>query len=99
MARGPKPVAVVLTQEERERLTRLVRRRGAGQDAVMRARIVLACAGPGATNTAIAERLGVSRQSVITWRQRFLAHRLGGGWWMRLGVGPRGAWVMRPSSN
>jgi transposase len=78
MSRGPKPVAVVLTQEERETLSRLVRRRGAGQDAVMRARIVLACAAPGSTNTAVAARLGVSRQSVITWRSRFLAHRLGG---------------------
>jgi transposase len=27
---------------------------------------------------AIAERLNVSRQSIITWRQRFLAHRLEG---------------------
>jgi len=30
------------------------------------------------TSTAIAQRLGVSRQSVVTWRQRFLAHRLEG---------------------
>src|SRR3712207_6590719 len=44
----------------------------------MRARIVLACADPQATNTGIAARLGVSRQSVVTWRQRFLAHGLGG---------------------
>ena len=79
MARGPKTTAVVLTSEEREALRRLVRRRGAGQAAVMRARIVLmADAEPAATNKAIAERLGISRQSVITWRQRFLAHRLDG---------------------
>ena len=44
----------------------------------MRARIVLACADPQATNTGIAARLGVSRQSVVTWRQRFLAHRVEG---------------------
>ena len=79
MARGPKAASVVLTGEEREALRRLVRRRGAGQAAVMRARIVLvADAEPDATNKAIAARLGVSRQSVITWRQRFLAHRLEG---------------------
>ncbi|MEH3116298.1 MAG: IS630 family transposase [Methylorubrum populi] len=79
MSRGPKTAAVVLTDEERSELQRLVRRRGAGQAAVMRARIVLtADAEPQATNRAIAVRLGISRQSVITWRQRFLAHRLEG---------------------
>ncbi len=53
MARGPETTAVVLTGEEREALRRLVRRRGAGQAAVMRARIVLmADAEPGTTNKA-----------------------------------------------
>ena len=79
MARGPKTKALTLTGEEREVLRRLIRRRGAGQAAVMRARIVLmADAEPAATNMLIADHLGVSRQSVITWRQRFLAHRLEG---------------------
>lgn len=41
MSRGPKTAAVVLTDEERSELQRLVRRRGAGQAAVMRARIML----------------------------------------------------------
>lgn len=79
MGRGPKAAALVLTVEEREMLQRLARRRGAGQAAVMRARIVLmADAEPELPNGAIAARLGVSRQSVITWRGRFLAHRLDG---------------------
>lgn len=79
MARGPRTAAVALTQEERAVLQRLVRRRGAGQTAVMRARIVLAAdAEPETTNRAIAVQLRISRQSVITWRQRFLAHRLEG---------------------
>ena len=79
MAPGPKTARVVLSADERERLQRLVRRRGAGQAAVMRARIVLlADAEPAITNKAIATRLSISRQSVITWRQRFLAHRLDG---------------------
>jgi transposase len=50
----------------------------------LRARIVLACADPQATNTAIAHQLGISRQSVVTQRQRFHAHRLDG-----LGDAPR----------
>ena len=42
----------------------------------MQARIVLAAdAEPGLPNGAIAARLGMSRQSVTTWRGRFLAHR------------------------
>lgn len=51
-----------------------------------RARIVLACADPQATNTntGIAKRLGISRPSVVTWRSRFNAHRLDG-----LGDAPR----------
>jgi transposase len=70
---------VVLMEQEREALQRLVHRRGAGQAAVMRARIVLAAdAEPELPNGAIAARLGASRQSVITWRGRFLAHRLEG---------------------
>jgi transposase len=45
----------------------------------MRARIVLmADAEPDTTNMAIAARLSVSRQSIITWRQHFLDHRLDG---------------------
>ncbi|WP_424139917.1 hypothetical protein [Roseomonas chloroacetimidivorans] len=67
MARGPRAPAVVLTEQEREALQHLVRRRSAGQAAVMRARIVLAAdAEPELPNGAIAARLGVSRQSVIT---------------------------------
>ena len=73
MARGPRTAAVVLAEEGRAALQRLVRRRRAGQATVMRARIVLAAdAEPETTNRALALQLGVSRQSVITWRQRFL---------------------------
>ncbi len=63
---------------ERGTLQALVRRRSVHQNVAMRARIVLACAVLHATNPAIGQRLGVSRQSVVTWRQRFLAHRLEG---------------------
>jgi hypothetical protein len=70
MTPGPKPAALSLTAMEREILQALVRRRSTHQDGAMRARIVLACADPHATNTAIAHRLGVSWQSLVTWRQR-----------------------------
>jgi transposase len=59
-------------------LERIIRRRSAGQALVQRARIVLACAEPGSTNTGVARALGVSRPSVTTGRARFAAHRLEG---------------------
>ena len=78
MARGPQAIALHLSEHERTELERIVRRRSAGQALVQRARIVLACAEPGSTNAGIARQLKVSRPSVITWRQRFLEHRLDG---------------------
>ncbi len=78
MARGPKPVALALSERDRCELERIVRRRKAGQASAQRARIVLACAEPGATNTEVARALGVSRPSVAKWRARFVAHGLGG---------------------
>ena len=61
MVPGPKPIALVLSGTERETLLGLLHRRSSSQDVALRARIVLACADPQATNTAIAKRLGVSR--------------------------------------
>ena len=84
MARGPQAIALHLSEDERAELERIVRRRNAGQALAQRARIVLACAEPGATNTGVARALGVSRPSVTTWRARFAAHRLDG-----LGDAPR----------
>jgi transposase len=78
MARGPKAIALHLSEHERAELERIVRRRSAGQALVQRARIVLACAEPNSTNTGVARALGVSRPSVTTWRARFAARRLDG---------------------
>src|SRR4028118_358804 len=86
MPRGPKAVPLDLTEAERSELRRLLRRRGVGQALAQRVRVVLACAEPGATDLGVARALGVSRQTVATWRGRFAEHRLGG-----LGGAPRSA--------
>src|SRR3954447_21403887 len=75
--RGPRLPGLALTDDERAILLRWARRRTSSQALAMRCRIVLACA-DGATNTAVAARLGVSRPTVTTWRSRFLARRLEG---------------------
>ena len=69
--------AVVLTEDERAALLRWTRSRTCSQGRALRARIVLACEGE-PTNTAVAGRLGVSRDMVGKWRARFLAERLAG---------------------
>ncbi|MFC9456620.1 helix-turn-helix domain-containing protein [Streptomyces sp. NPDC056983] len=69
--------SVILTDEERAALLRWTRSRTCSQARAQRARIVLACADE-PTNSAVARRLGVSRDMVATWRTRFLAGRLAG---------------------
>jgi FixJ family two-component response regulator len=71
-------VPLELSEAERAELRRLLRRRGVGQALAQRVRVVLACAEPGATNSGVARALGVSRQTVATWRGRFAEHRLEG---------------------
>ncbi len=78
MAPGPKATALVLGMEERAALGRIARRRKAGQAPTTRARVVLACAEPGANDMGVARALSVSRPIVATWRARFAAHRMEG---------------------
>jgi transposase len=78
MAPGPKAVPLHLTPDERRALEGISRRRSAGQALAQRARVILACAEPGATNLGVARQLGVSRPTVATWRRRFAEHRLDG---------------------
>jgi transposase len=75
--RGPKLPELALSDEERTTLERWARRRTSGQALALRCRIMLACAS-GASNAAVAERLGVSRPTVTKWRSRFVARRLEG---------------------
>jgi transposase len=68
---------VILTTEERETLDQWVRRPTTAQALAQRARIVLACATE-RTNGEIAMAVGVRRQTVGRWRQRFARQRLAG---------------------
>jgi transposase len=70
---------LVLTEEERAELSGLASRRSTAQALALRARIVLACAA-GGQNKAVAGRLGLDRQTVGKWRQRFLEQRVSGLW-------------------
>jgi transposase len=77
MAVGRPKAAVVITAAERETLERWARRPKTAQALAHRARIVLAC-GSGATNLAVAARVGVTHQRVGKWRGRFITRRLDG---------------------
>jgi transposase len=78
MARTGRPKAeLVLTENERAELERYARRPKSAQSLALRSRIVLESA-TGAANTQVAERLGVTVQTVGKWRRRFVARRLDG---------------------
>jgi hypothetical protein len=61
--RGPKFPELAPTDEERTTLERWARRRFSSQALAERCRILLACAS-GASNTEVAQRLGVARPTV-----------------------------------
>jgi len=75
MAR-PKPERV-LSDDERQTLTRWAARPKSTQRLALRARIVLACVDE-TSNKVVAARLGVCGATVGTWRNRFVARRLEG---------------------
>ena len=72
-----KLVPLVLSDEERLILDGWTRRRTTAQGLAMRARVVLACA-EGGSNTEVADRLQLSRNTVAMWRARFVRGRLDG---------------------
>ncbi|HME03179.1 MAG TPA: IS630 family transposase [Solirubrobacteraceae bacterium] len=65
-------VRTELSGEQRALLERWAKAHGTPQSVAMRARIVL-MASDGESNSAIARELGVSRPTVIMWRERFAA--------------------------
>jgi transposase len=70
-------VGIELSDDERAQLEVWTRRRTSAQALAQRARIVLLAA-EGRTNTEIAEQLGISRSTAVTWRTRFAEQRLDG---------------------
>jgi transposase len=74
---SPTAVSIELTGEERAVLEGWTRRRTTAAALSLRARIVLAAA-EGESNTEIAERLGVHRNTASLWRRRFVEFRLDG---------------------
>jgi transposase len=73
----PTAVEIVLSAEERAQLESWERRRTSAQALAERSRIVLAAA-EGLKNTEIAQRLGIGREMVTKWRNRFAQDRLDG---------------------
>src|SRR3954453_9708038 len=69
--RGPRPLAVTLTDEQRTALQTLIRRHLTPQQVVLRARIVLDAA-EGRSNLAIARSRHVSLEMVRLWRDRWM---------------------------
>src|SRR5436189_5870703 len=76
MANHPAPL-LGLREGDREELVRLTRSSSVRAGLAQRSRIVLLAA-EGLSNTAIAERVGVSRPTVIGWRDRYQVQGLAG---------------------
>ena len=75
---GAKEAAVIeLSGDERDTLARQVRRRKISRGEAQRAEIVLLAA-DGENNCEIAGSVGVTRQTVRAWRERFAVTRLDG---------------------
>ena len=64
-------VPLTLSEADRDTLEGWTRRGRTAQSLARRARIVLACAEPDATNVEVAGEIGVSRLTVASWRRRF----------------------------
>ena len=77
MGRGRPRKPIVLSAEVREELTSLSRSRTLSHGLVRRANIILMSV-EGLSNRVIAQKVGLSQQSVITWRNRFLQQGLMG---------------------
>src|SRR6202158_1404315 len=77
MRTGRPKVALILTDEERQRLASLSHRSRSAPHVARRARIILACA-EGTDSQGVARRLHVTPATVCKWRGRFVRQRLDG---------------------
>ena len=77
MRTGRSKVALILTDDERQRLDSLAHRSRSAPYVARRARIILACA-EGRDSKVVARRLHVTPATVCKWRGRFVRHRLDG---------------------
>ena len=75
--RGRPKAPLVLSEEERDTLSRWARRPNSAQSLALRSKIVLACA-EGKTNQVVAAELRCSDATVGKWRSRFVRKRLEG---------------------
>lgn len=69
--RGPTPQKIELGEAERKAIEKLIRGHTTPQQIVLRATIVLEAA-QGQNNSQIANRLGITRDTVRLWRERWL---------------------------
>jgi transposase len=69
----------MVSESDRVELSRWTRSSSVSAGLAQRARILL-LAGEGLSNTAIAEKVGVSRPTVISWRSRYLTKGIAGLW-------------------
>jgi putative transposase len=68
---GPQATAVALTSEEQQELDRLMRAHTTAQQLALRARIILLAA-EGLNNVQVGQQVGVSREAVRLWRDRWV---------------------------
>ncbi len=69
--RGPKPETLTLSEQEHKELEALVRRHSTPQQVAQRGRMILAAA-EGKNNSQSARALGVSVDTVRSWRMRWI---------------------------
>jgi putative transposase len=72
MQKGPKPAELTLSEEEQKRLEALVHRHTTPQQLAKRGRMILGAA-EGKRNAEIARELGVSVDTVRSWRGRWIS--------------------------
>ncbi len=71
MSCGPQPLPIKLTERQKATLEQITRRQTASQNLVRRANIILTVA-EGMNNQQTGQRLVCNRETVITWRERWL---------------------------